>query len=230
MDASQLKSLGRLEIITTLEKGAPYGGEIWQGGIKDRTVLQLSEIHLHHETGRILFKTSGFGTINSNLPVYVRLAYRNLIFALAPNEFKASGENLVCAYPIVAKALEERKNDRYLLPQSSLISLSLKKVEKTIKETVFDLEVRIVDVSEFGFGLLISHANRDYLGKFDHCWIKAIDQRPLYSELFGSVKYISPKGFYLKRGDIRVGLSLDKPIARDVFDNLRRRSSLTLTG
>ena len=93
----------------------------------------------------------------------------------------------------------------------------------------YDMELRIIDVSSKGFGILISSHNSDYFKKHDHFWLKSIDQKPLRHHILGSVCYVAPKGYYLKKGDVRVGLSLKMPLAPDVFDYLKKKCIVVLS-
>lgn len=230
MDTNKLKPLkDRIEIMVSIERAIPFGGDVWQNFPLSRMVLKIVQTGLDIKSDRIIFNTNGLGQVDPSWPLYIRLSYRSIIFCLKPGEFRVSGDRITCLYPLEAMAMEERTTDRYVLPISSDISLSLKKIERSFRESSFDLEVRIVDVSECGLGIIISQANREYLRRFDHLWVHAIDQRPLDHQLFGTVCYVAPKGYYLKRGDVRVGLALDKAIAREVFEHLKKKSCLTLS-
>jgi hypothetical protein len=228
MDMSKLRPIhSRVQIITVIEKAALFGGDIWQSihGGEGRHLSQIIELR----SDRVLFRTPSIVQIDPNLPIFVRLNYRNLIFRLEPGDFKVNADKVSCRYPDEARALEERQGgDRYVLPFNADISLSLKRMERTIREMTYEIELRIIDVSEKGFGILISSHNRDYFRKNDHFWLKAVDHIPLRSPILGSVCYIAPKGYYLKRGDVRVGLSLGLPLSRETLEYLKRKCVLVL--
>lgn len=231
MDISKLLPIsGPAHIVSAIEKASPFGGEIWQSAPQGRKVLQIYKMHIDPKFDRFVLMTFDLADVDPNYPIFVRFCYRNILFRLDPKQFQLRGDKLICHFPKEARALEMRRDgDRYVLPFNSDISLTLKRTERTLKETVLDLEVRIVDVSRHGFGILISGSNRDFLKTFDHFWIKAIDQRPLSRYIFGTVTYVSPKGYFLKRGDVRVGLSLETSIAEDMLEYLKKKSHLILT-
>ena len=231
MDMSNLKALdNRIQIITVIEKAALFGGDIWQNQPKqqERHLSQIIQILVDIKNDFVVFRTPTVVEVDPNKPIYVRLSYRNLIFRLFPGEFKVNGDKIICHYPVEARALEERKGERYVLPFNSDISLSLKRVERTIRETTYEMEIRIIDVSEKGFGILISGQNKDYFKKNDHFWLRSIDHKPLRHHILGSVCYVAPKGYYLKRGDVRVGLSLQMPLAQETFEYLKRKCLIVL--
>lgn len=227
MDMSYLKNLEtRFHIMTAIEKATLFGGDIWQSQSlsSERFVSQIIQIHNEIRHDRVLFRAPSMAQINPDLPIFIRLNYRNLIFKLQPGEFFVKGDKISCHYPEQARALEERKGERYVLPIGSDLSLSLKRMERTMREMTHEMELRIIDVSEKGFGILISSANSDYFKENDHFWLKSIDQQLLRTPILGYVCYVASHGYPLKRGDVRVGLSLSLPIARDILENLKRRS------
>lgn len=233
MDMSQLKELqSRVQIITVIEKASLFGGDIWQSSAEPsgRHVSQIIQINNELKSDRVILRTPSIVQVNPNEPIYVRLNYRNLIFRLQPHEFRVNGDRIHCHYPSEARALEERKGgNRYVLPFNSDISLSLKRMERTMREMTYEMELRIIDVSEKGFGILISGHNREYLKKNDHFWLKSVDHRVLRTPILGSVCYVAPKGYYLKRGDVRVGLSLSIPLQRETFEYLKKQCLIVLS-
>lgn len=234
MDMSLLQPLdSRAQIIGLIEKATMFGGDLWQavpGTDHGRHLSQIIQIQNDLKFDKLILRLPAITQISPDYPLFVRLNYRNVIFRLFPGDFKVHGDKISCYYPDEARALEERKGgDRFVLPFSADISLSLKRIERTVREITYEMELRIIDVSEKGFGILISGANRDYLKKNDHFWLKAVDHRPLRSPILGVVCYVAPKGYYLKRGDVRVGLSLSSSLSRETLDNLKKKSIIVLS-
>lgn len=233
MDMSNLKALdSRIQIITVIEKAAMFGGDIWQSkpGNVGRHIAHIIQIVTELRSDRVVLRMPSIVEVSPDECLYVRLNYRNLIFRLQPGEFKVNGDKISCYYPDEARALEERKGgDRYVLPFNSDISLSVKRMERTMREMTYEMELRIIDVSEKGFGILISGANREYFRKNDHFWLKAVDHKVLRTPILGSVCYVAPKGYYLKRGDVRVGLSLSIPLAQETFEYLKKKCLIVLS-
>jgi hypothetical protein len=232
MDMTNLKEIeSRLQIITMIEKASLFGGDIWQtSNPNGRHLSQIIQITNELKYDKVILRTPNIVQVNPNEPIYVRLNYRNIIFRLYPGDFKVNGDKIYCNYPEEARALEPRSGgDRYVLPFNADLSLSLKRMERSVRETTYDMELRIIDVSERGFGILISGQNRDYFKINDHFWLKAVDQRVLRTPILGSVRYVAPKGYYLKRGDVRVGLALSLPLARETLESLKKRCLVILS-
>lgn len=232
MDMSLLKQLNnRAQIISMIERAELFGGDIWQStpGSLDRELLRIIQIQNDIKQDKVIIRAHTFMHMDPTRPIFIRLSYRNIIFRLEPKDYIMMGDKLICNYPHEARALEERHGDRYVLPFESEISLSVKRVEKTVREMTYDMELRIIDVGAKGFGILISGYNRDYFKKNDHFWLKAIDHNPLSSHILGCVCYVAPKGYYLNKGDVRVGLRLQMPLPQEVFEYLRRKCIVVLS-
>lgn len=231
MDSSLLCTLEEpFQIMAAIEKGAQYGGDMWQVSELGRQVFPVVKIQPDIRSNQIIFRFFNLSNLDRTSPLFIRLCYRNLIFRLDPDGYKINGDRITCLYPQAARALDERHNDRYALPFDSYTSLSLRRAVRTLRDLGKDLEVRILDVSEKGFGLMISGMNRDFLHKHDQIWIKSVDQQPLDSHILAQVTYVAPKGENLKRGDVRVGIHLEKPLVYDIFEQLKRKSHIILTG
>ncbi len=228
--SSKLKPIERrMQFITAIEKAAPFGGDVWQTTDRGREIIQITFIENDPVTNKLILYTTGAAPLSSKFPIFIRLSYRNLIFYISPVDYQIEDDKIHCNYPKEARALETRTSDRYVLPAKSDISLGLKKIEKFMRENPLDLEVRIVDVSEKGFGILISKMNKDFLKQDDHFWIKSIDHKNLDRYIFGTVTYVAPKGYYLKHGSVRVGLSLDTPLSHEMFEYLKKKCILILS-
>lgn len=233
MDMESLKNFNnRIQVISLIEKASLFGGSLWQTlpGKNGRYLISIIQITMDFKSDKVIYRTPSHIELNPGYPIFIRLNYRSIVFRLLPDEFHLVGDRLICHYPREVRALEERPGgDRYVLPLSSEISLSVKRIEKSIREYTYDMEIRILDVSEKGFGILISNYNRNYFHEHDHFWLKSVDQTPLRHQILGTVCYIAPKGYYLKRGDVRVGLALNMPLGQETFEYLKKRCHLVLS-
>jgi hypothetical protein len=230
MDMGRLELMDkRVQIITAVELGATHGGDLWQTNHMGRQLFQISQIDIDIKFDKIIIRTNPILNISDAYPVFIRLRYRNLICRLNPGEFKILGDKLICDYPHEALALAPRNGDRYVLPVGMGISISVKRIERSMMEIPREIGLRVIDFSEKGFGILISGAIREFLKSQNHFWLKAIDQRPLRNENLGRVTYVAPKGYYLRRGDVRVDLSLNRALSQDIYENLKKKCNIILS-
>lgn len=234
MDLSHLKEItSPEEIRLALSKASYHGGDIWQvmdEGSKGRHLSRVKEVVFEEISKKITLKLSSWISLNIQKPLYVKLNYRRTIFKLMPGEFFVLGNEVICSFPKEVHALEVRKGgDRYVLTPQFGISLSIKRLEKNVREMTYELEVRIVDVSRKGFGIVISGQNREYFEQNDRFWLRAVNHQPLKTPILGTVSYISSFGGNLKKGEVRVGLNLVLPLDQKVFEELKKKSLLVLT-
>ena len=233
MDFSELKELdSRDEMISLVQKGALHGGDIWQTldfEEKGNHLSKISEIVHDEKNHKIVLKLSAWVSLNMQKAIYVRLNYRRAIFKVPIGKFMVIGNEVICDYPTEAHALEERGGgERYVLLPSAELSLSLKRAERTVRETTYEMEVRIIDVSEKGFGVQISSQNREYFKEHDHFWLRAVNHKELRAPILGTVCYVSSSENNPKRGEVRVGLSLSFPLDHEVLEQLKRECMLVL--
>jgi hypothetical protein len=231
MDFSKLEPLEKqIHILSAIERGSAFGGDIWQTGSKqERDIFQIVQIQIDTIHNKVILRTNSLSQVEQGYPIFIRLRYRNILFRLEQHEFKVVGDKLICSIPKDVKALAMRATDRYVLPFELDVSLSLKRFARTMKEITPEIEVRMIDVSEYGIGILISGANKEFLRPYDHFWIKAVDHQALNRDILGTVLYVAPKGYFLKRKDVRVGLSLSTGLSWDTFSSLKRKCRIILS-
>jgi hypothetical protein len=231
MDFSKLEQLEKhINIISAIERGSAFGGDIWQTGLDDtREVFQIVQAQVDVVNDKVIFRTNSLAQVSQDFSIFVRLRYRNIIFRLESHEFKVVADRLICSIPKEVKALAVRSTERYVLPFEQDVSLSIKKFTASFKDFAPEIEVRMVDVSESGIGILISGANRDFFKPYDHFWIKAINHEKLKRDIFGTVLYVAPKGYFLKRQDVRIGLSLSTALNWETFCTLKKKCRIILS-
>ena len=228
MDSSLMKPVtSSVEILTIFKRGSPYGCQIFQTDHQMYPGPIECSIEIIHDSNCFIIRSKDFSLIDNRHDLYVRLHYRKISFRLKPSEFMIQDEGIFCKYPKELIGLMERHDgDRYLIPNHSDISLSLKRVEKSLRETTYPMELRILDVSQKGFGIYISSKNSDYLKQNDVFWLTSVDQTLLRRPIYGHVSYVTQCG--RTKGNVRVGLCLSSPLWIETFDYLKRRSQMIL--
>lgn len=125
--------------------------------------------------------------------------------------------------------LERRPGgDRFLMPSLLDISVSLKKMERYFGEMTFELELRVIDVSEQGLGVTVTTFNKHIFKHHDRFNIFSIDNNSLKRPITGVICYINSKGPGLKRGDVRLGLKLSSPLNPETFNYLKKKGQRIL--
>ena len=228
MDSTLMKPVtSSAEIRTIFKKGNPYGGQIFQIDHPMHPGPLACSVQIIHDSNCFIIGSENFSLIDQRHDLYVRLHYRKTSFRLKPSDYIIQDDGIFCKYPKDLIAFDERQDgDRYLIPNHADISLSLKRVEKSLRETTYPMELRILDVSQKGFGVYISSKNSDYLKQNDVFWLTSVDHTLLRRPIYGHVSYVSQCG--RTKGNVRVGLCLSSPLWMETFDYLKRRSQMIL--
>ena len=226
MDFSKHEQMQKhIHIVSAIERGASFGGDIWQVGAEQkRTVFHFIQLEFDSFHEKIILKSTSLSQVEQGYPIFIRLHYRNIVFRLEREQFQVIGNKLICSIPKEVRALAMRPTDRYVLPFDLDMSISIQRFARSIKEMTPGLEVRLIDVSESGIGIMISGSNKDFLRPCDHFWIKEIDHKTLDRDIFGTVLYVTPK-----KQDVRVGLSLSVPLNWNVFSRLKNKCRIILS-
>ncbi|MFP5386995.1 MAG: hypothetical protein ACLGHN_13015 [Bacteriovoracia bacterium] len=147
--------------ILSLLKEAPADdyGQIWQTREKSRDVYKIINIDDVASQDSVMFETKGSFNFNRDYPVYIRVNHRDLIFKLDGDSIKISNNKLICGYPKMAKALEERKNIRFPVPELKDFFVTL----APISNTNIHFNVKLLNFSKHGIGIVINDRNKFYI-------------------------------------------------------------------
>jgi hypothetical protein len=134
---------------------------------------------------------------------------------------------IICHIPFAAKALDQRLTDRFILPFKSELTALLYRIEKRNFDN--DIQVKVIDVSKLGLGLHVQGVTLGTICKYDHIWIRTINNVALPEPIFGKIQYVSERKFQNNVGDLRIGLALDKQLPEEIFQELVKKCSLVLS-
>ncbi len=226
MDLTLMKPLESHEIAQVIAKASLFGGRIAQLGSLQNQNTIITRIEISNEGKIMLTVPKGHG-LEQNHPISINLAYRNMVFRADPHEFNMIDDIIICHIPRAAKALDQRLTERYILPFNSEVPAFLHRIEKRNFDN--DIQVKIVDVSQLGLGLHAHGVTVGTICKYDHIWIKKINNIVLPEPMFGKIHYVSERKFQNNCGDLRIGLSLDKQLPEELFKDLVAKSGLILS-
>jgi len=225
MRMDSLRYLNPSNFIELFSTASLYGGCLWQShemGQKNRNeivsifICQIDNILTIHCKNNL--------EVDHNHALFVKLNYRSLLFRLRPGDYKIEGPILICRMPEKMIGLERRPGgDRFLLPSLLDISVSLKKMERYFGEMTFELELRVIDVSEQGLGVTVTMFNKHIFKHHDRFNIYSIDNKSLKRPITGVICYMNSKGPGLKTGDVRLGLKLHSPFDSETFNYLKKK-------
>lgn len=209
-------------------KKAPVAeiGDIWQTLPFKREVYRIKSLDVLNDA--MIFLTTMPFDFDQDYPIYIKLNFKNLVFKLSPNEYRASKNQLICSYPKEAKAIEERSFMRTRLPNKSSLKITLRTLSK---DTALDIKVGITDISEIGIGILTSGANREFFARNSNFIIVKVCGREHFEQTVLSVRHTSTSE---DRKYIKIGLLGRHPFSDKIFqvlrEELKRMKNVELKG
>lgn len=224
MDRS-MRELKLNEIAGILVKAAPFGGKLIQQNpfTTLETVIKRINVDIYGTMNLILEDELN---LEMDRPISLSLNYRDLFFYLQPKQYTYKDGVISADAPTGAKALAMRLNERYMMPLDEVISSSLYRIER--RGSCCELETNIIDVSQFGLGIIVPNAEEEAILPHDHVWLKALNGIPLEIPIFGRVVYARNRIFKDNVTDIKLGLALENKIPDRLFQELKSRSRLVL--
>jgi hypothetical protein len=206
-----------------------YGGWCWQTSQDKKQLNQIGSVIYKESLGTLIIQCKELIDINIENTLFVKLNYRSLIFRLDPGQYLCNGTFIICSLPKMVMGLDKRLGgDRFVMPGPADVSLSLKKMERYFGEITFQLELRVIDVSEQGIGIMVTSLNKHILKHHDRFNIYSIDNRPLDRPIAGVICYVQSKGEGMKRGDVRMGLKLNSRFDSETFSYLKKKGQRIL--
>lgn len=196
------------EIATLIQqaRGDEFG-QIWQTVGPLRQTYQILSLSVDRENEAVLFETQSPFDFDRSYPVYVRVAYRNVIFKLNKN-YETKKNRMICSMPHEVKASELRYLERFHIPEHKNIQLILKPLETSAME----INVRLTNFSQKGMGVVISSVNQDYFQR-----IKTFSIQTIAGIKLGKIPAIKVKHV----GDNKVGFALEEAFDKGTFTYLQ---------
>lgn len=209
------------EILRILQKASSLQENIlWQSHGQQKTVVPIHHFEIDFVTREVVvFFDSNFFQLDPNLTLYVKLDYRTSVFKVS--SFRQMQNSLHFSFPKEMKTLELRTFARHqFLPNDDRI-VALKPSITGNRDPGNELKVRVLDVSQFGMGLLVSEQNRSYLKNNRILWITRLADKDLVYPILSEVVYINNEvdtKYQLKKvKELKVGLKLSSAFPDEVY-------------
>lgn len=221
-----LRPIQECEIPKIIEKAVLFGGKISQSNPTSTIEIIIKRVDVD-VYGTMTIKLVEEAVLERKRSISIVFNYRSLVFYLDPTQYAVKGDTIIADLPKGAKAIALRHDERYVLPLDSDVTSHVQRIEKRLEPC--PLDIRLVDVSHKGLGLIISNSEERALLPNDHVWIKSIDNIPLKKPLFGRVVYTMIKKYKDHTMDLRAGVSLEEAIPEDVLTEVQKKCRLVLT-
>lgn len=215
-------SLDYREILRILQKAsAMQDNLLWQSHPNGKNVVPIHHFEIDFVTREVVvyFDSTQF-QVSGDLPLYVKLDYRTSVFKIP--EFRLVGSAVHFSFPKEVKTLELRMFQRHtFLPNEDKI-VALKPSMSGNLDPANELKVRVLDISQFGMGLLVSENNRSYLKNNRILWVTRFADFDLPNPILCEVVYINSeidsKYLVKKQKELKVGLKLSGAFPDELFE------------
>jgi hypothetical protein len=202
------------EILRILQKSTTQAENIlWQSQHLGKNVINLHHFEIDFVSREVVVSyDAGRFKIDQELPLYVKLDYRSSVFKVS--QYRIRPNTIHFSFPVEVKTQELRLKPRHLFVPSveKYVGLRPSMPSSLTRDTGAVLNVRVLDISEFGLGLLISENNRSFVKNNRILWITSLQGETLPYPVLAEVMYINtevdPKYQVRKQKDLKVGLKL----------------------
>ncbi len=211
------------EIVRILQRSSVLEGNVlWQSHGLGKTVIPIQhfEIDFVNREVVVTFNPRRYN-VARELPIFVKLEYRTTVFKVSA--FRDDSQSLSFSLPRALKTLELRPFPRQQFPTNRDYTVALKPSLTGARDAGNEIEVRAVDVSRYGLGLLISEHNRSFLKNNRILWLTKLGEHRLQYPILGEVVYINsdvePRRESRRAKELKVGLKLSGVLPPDIFNS-----------
>jgi hypothetical protein len=214
-------SLDYREILRILQKASALQENfLWQTHTIGRTVIPVHHFEIDFVTREVVIAFDGRRfNLDPELPLYVKLDYRTSVFKVT--EFRQAQNSVYFSFPVEIKTQELRTFPRHQFPFTEEKQASLKPSLTGHRDTTNELRVRVLDISQYGIGLLVSEQNRSYLKNNRILWLTKLGDHQLEYPILTEVVYMNNEfdaKFHLrKQKELKVGIKLSGVFPHDIY-------------
>ena len=210
------------EILRILQKSTVLQENIfWQPLFQGKTIvpIQFMEIDFISREVVLNFNSESY-IINNHRPIYVKLEYRGSVFKVT--DYKKKLNSLSFALPEHVKTQELRGCPRHSFKAEQEKFVTLKSsLKDSTSELGGKLNVRAMDISEYGLGLVITEQNRNFLKNNRILWITGLQDTQLSSPIPAEVMYLNSEvdsKFQIKKQKtLKVGLKVPDSFPEAIY-------------
>lgn len=210
------------EILRILQKSSSLPENfLWQSHAMGKTIIPIHHFEIDFVAREVVLNVDTHRyQLEKGLPLYIKLDYRGTVFKVS--DYKEGKNTLHFAFPKEIKTLELRSFPRYVFSHEKEKSISIRPSLAGNREHGSELQVRALDISQYGFGVLVSEHNRQFLKNNRILWVTQVGLSKLDHPILAEVVYINSevdsKLLVRKQKEMKVGLKLSGIMPTHVFD------------
>ncbi len=214
-------SLDYREILRILQKSSTLQENfLWQSNALGKNIIPIHHFEIDFVSREVViyFDAQRYG-VEKELPLYVKLDYHTSVFKVS--EFREQQNSIHFAFPAEIKTMELRAHSRHQFLPNQDASVGLKPSLSGGRDGGSELQVRVLDVSQFGLGLLISEHNRSFLKNNRILWVTKLGEAKLDYPVLAEVVYmnseVEPRFLTRKQKELKVGLKISGVFPEHLF-------------
>lgn len=211
------------EILRILQKASSeIENIIWQTHAIGRTVIGVQHMEIDFVTREVVvYFDANHYHLDMNLPVYMKLDYRSSVFKVT--DYQKNQNSIQFSLPKDLKTLELRGFSRHSFNSNNPHTVTLQPTTSA-QNSAHEIEVKILDLSMSGIGIIISEYNRLFLKNNRILWVSKIGNKELPNPLLAEVVYMNQdletKFSSRKEKGFKVGLKLSSALNSDFFHSI----------
>lgn len=210
------------EILRILQKATSLQENfLWQSHATRKNIINIHHFEIDFVSrGIVVFYDARQSMVDTELPLYVKLDYRSSVFKVS--EFRLSQNSMHFSFPAELKTLELRSVPRHQFAIADEKHVTLRPSMNNLPmSSGSELQMRVIDASPQGLGLIVSEYNRSFLKNNRILWLNRVQDMELNHPVLAEVVYISNdvENKFLKRKqrEMKVGLKLSTELSADTF-------------
>jgi hypothetical protein len=179
------------EILRVLQKASSRPENlIWQSHALGRNIIGIHHFEIDFVAREVViyFDSKRF-SLEHELPIYVKLDYRTSVFKVS--QYRQTMNSIHFAFPGEIKTLELRTYPRHQFIPGQDKVISLRPSLSGPRESGNEIQVRAMDISEHGLGLIVSEHNRSFLKNNRVLWVTKLGYKQLVDPILSEIVYIN---------------------------------------
>jgi hypothetical protein len=214
------------EILRILQKSSTsMDNFLWQSQGAGKTIVPIQQVEIDFVAREVVVTfDSSLYSLDKNSPLYVKLEYRSSVFKVP--SFREGRRQVQFQLPKEIKTLELRAYPRHLFRPEEERLISFRPSVPGNRDSGSELTFRVLDVSQYGLGILVSEQNRFFLKNNRILWMTHLGDHKLEYPILAEVTYFTSEGGYKSHlkshKELKVGLRLSGMIPTPVFDQFTK--------
>lgn len=211
------------EILRILQKASSLQENfLWQTHAVGRVVIPIQHFEIDFVTREVVvsFDHHRFH-VDPELPIYVKLDYRTTVFKVS--SYREGADGVHFSFPQEMKTLELRAFPRHQFHPNQEQTVALKPSLAGNRDQGHELQVRVLDISPTGIGLIISEHNRSFLKNNRILWVTQLGSHKLGHPVLAEVVYMNNevdlKFSGRRQKELKVGLKLSGFFPEDIYQS-----------